>query len=75
MVNEAEAPPTVLLRYRFPGLMTVGKASRLPSGQVYHIAFGQSREIVVAAQDADALLAYKGECCHSRTKQPLFERV
>ncbi|MCJ7527460.1 MAG: hypothetical protein MUO37_05015 [Methyloceanibacter sp.] len=55
--------------------MTVGKASRLPSGEVYHIAFGQSREIVVAAQDADALLAYKGECCHSRTKQPLFERV
>lgn len=75
MVDGAEDLPDVLLRYRFPGLMTVGKASRLPSGRVYHIGFGYPREITVAAEDADVLLAYKGECCHGRTKQPLFERV
>jgi hypothetical protein len=65
----------VVLRYRFSGPMTVGRNKPLPSGRVYHLAFAQEREIAVDAQDADALLVFKGECCGSRTKQPLFERV
>ena len=64
----------MLLRYIFDGPIQVGGKRPLPSGRIYTIGWRDPREIEVADEDADALLAFHGTCCTGR-KRPMFEKV
>lgn len=66
----------VLLRYRFPPPMRVGRKTKLPSGREYRIPIFGNPVVDVDERDVEALLVFRGECCTGgRGKVPLFERA